>query len=399
MVIRYKHKNKDEHIVGFSLLFGLFMPNGSLFYILTPMMVMYLAWRYFIISKTTAARYLIILSILISFILFAFISSETDISKSLLRNISIVLLLLLFPFVTNTKLPNIYLYIALSYIFISQISYMIGVKQIISFFNDLYPYEGERTTYQSDYLESVAHQMSLINRSLRLGGLYKNSNQCAKYLTLILASFMIENYKKTFKQNLPFLILFSLSIIATGSRTGFFITLFILIYFFYIKAENKDLAIKLLSVGFILVVISSFLFLATSGYLSNLRFLDYEEGLDKSLLTKISILANYISSSDNILTLLFGNFTNDGINSITFDSEWGESIYRYGIISVFAFAIFYISVFKTLSKKNRIIFITLLWAISSTMILSFRASFVFMLLLSKYYSEDFISKYYLKKKY
>ena len=66
------------------------------------------------------------------------------------------------------------------------------------------------------------------------------------------------------------------------------------------------------------------------------------------------------------------------------DSEWGDAIFTYGWLFIFAYAIFFFEYYKRLQKDNRMVIILLLWAISSTVLMSFRTSAVALFILSKY---------------
>lgn len=376
----------DRHLISLAFMFGLFMPNGNLFYILVPIVTLFLGLRYSKFNNTVFSfKYVLLVIILISFILFSFTSYEKVDIKGLMRNIVIFQFILFFPFAKNVRISNAYLYFALIYIFISQISYMLGVNPIISFFNNYYPYEGDRYFYESDYLMSMAKEMSLTNRSLRLGGLFHNMNQASRYLTIILAVYLIENYNTSFKSKLPFLFIYSLSVIATGSRTGFFISVFMLGYFMYLKSKNKKNKVaKYLQLFVILLLIISFILATNSNLTETYRFLDYDEGLNKSLFVKFGILFAYLSENLGVIDLVFGKFTNYGFSAIHFDSEIGELIYRYGFSMLIAFVLFFIIIYRKLNPKYRIFLIVLLWVISATVILSYRTGFVFFLLLSKY---------------
>lgn len=69
-----------------------------------------------------------------------------------------------------------------------------------------------------------------------------------------------------------------------------------------------------------------------------------------------------------------------------FDCEYGELFYNYGILGTLIYIIFFINVFCKLQKRKRLIFIFFLWIVSSTIIFSYRTSFLTMLMLSKYYT-------------
>ena len=65
-----------------------------------------------------------------------------------------------------------------------------------------------------------------------------------------------------------------------------------------------------------------------------------------------------------------------------FDSEYGNVIYAYGFLGFLLIILFYIRCFRLTEKRDRIFYVILLWCISSTVLFSFRMSFVFLMLLS-----------------
>ena len=382
--ISNKLSSPKNTLISLAFMFGLFMPDGNLFYYLVPIFILILAIRYHKFQDALISQYLIIILICVSFFLHAITNSDDGDIKGYLRNIVIVEMFLFYPFAKAIKISNAYLYFALIYIFISQISYMIGIDPLITFFNDYYPYEGDRYWYQSDYLISNADSMSLINRNFRLGGLFHNANLCAIFLTIILAVYLIENFGKSIKYKLPFIIIYSMAIVGTGSRTGFFVSFLIIIYSIYLRYKNIRNVVSYIYMLVALVGVTVFIYLLSSGIASDLRFLDYEEGLEKSFFVKVQILVHYLLSDPSLLHFLFGNFINAGSNFIQFDSEIGELIYNFGFTALIAWLLFFRMIYKRMDPNHRMFFIIFLWTLTATLMFAYRVGFVFMLILSKY---------------
>ncbi len=388
--IKASTSNRDQVFVGLIFLMGLFLPSGLILYSFIPVAITMLSIRFFDIHFVKKTQFFIISLLLFSFVFNSFIGLDlSNDSKSYLRSLVIFELFLFFPFIGNVKISNKALYFALLYIFFSQVSYMWGYQPLIKFFNDFYPYEGEHLNYKADYLLEHANEISLTNRYFRLGGLYHNPNLAASYLNILFAVFIIENFNRTFKSNFPFILMCSCAIVATGSRTGFFIAAAIFVYYIYFRSSDKKKVLRNAFLLTTLFIFFFFLYLFSFDSSLDLRFLDYQEGLEKSLYIKLKIFDDYILDIDlNFMTILFGNFTNGGVNSIQFDSEWGELIYRYGIFFFIILLVFYFQVFNSLTSEKKIIFFILLWMISATVLMNYRTSFLFMLLLSKYYSQS-----------
>ncbi|HBY68438.1 MAG TPA: hypothetical protein DEG69_12190, partial [Flavobacteriaceae bacterium] len=73
-------------------------------------------------------------------------------------------------------------------------------------FDRIYPYEGSVKGFSSDFLLSGSGNMDFV-QTRRYGGLYHNPNQAVRYVSVILAIFLIEVKKYAFFKQLPFLII------------------------------------------------------------------------------------------------------------------------------------------------------------------------------------------------
>ena len=76
------------------------------------------------------------------------------------------------------------------------------------------------------------------------------------------------------------------------------------------------------------------------------------------------------------------------------DSEYGEAIFLYGFFAIIGLILFYFSLIKLKNKKINFFLIVLIWCASSTVIFSYKTSFIFMFLLSNFYSNIKESDYY-----
>ncbi|HBY68439.1 MAG TPA: hypothetical protein DEG69_12195 [Flavobacteriaceae bacterium] len=123
--------------------------------------------------------------------------------------------------------------------------------------------------------------------------------------------------------------------------------------------------------------------------LSGRRVFDISSGIDGSLSTKFVWFTSFFENLDSPIKFLFGHFTTDNIEQYgvkMLDSEWGEIFYNFGIFGVFSLLIFYGNILKTKDKNLLFLLLILLWGITSTILFSYRMSFLFMFLLSNYYS-------------
>ena len=125
------------------------------------------------------------------------------------------------------------------------------------------------------------------------------------------------------------------------------------------------------------------------------RGFNIENGFSGSASVKMDTFAYYLSSEKSILRLLLGYLDTSSFDiSITtsyvmgkFDSDYGSIIFSYGFIGFFAILYFLFTIFKRMDRYGRLFFIVVLWMYSSTIIKSFRAIFIFMLLLSCVYGQ------------
>ena len=126
----------------------------------------------------------------------------------------------------------------------------------------------------------------------------------------------------------------------------------------------------------------TFVLFAMNSLSSEYRGFALQEGLNDSMSEKSDLFFNTMSNA-SAKDLLLGTFWVKEKGAVM-DSEWGDAIFTYGWLFIFAYAIFFFEYYKRLQKDNRMVIILLLWAISSTVLMSFRTSAVALFILSKY---------------
>jgi hypothetical protein len=381
-----KVKNK-EIIFNTALVLGFFMPLTS---IMAQLINGLLPLILFVLlvdkKKITLNKYAIVFfaTIYISFTINIFIGDIIT-NKSIMRIFSFALLFLLFPFTSYVRVHNMILYGILLFIFLSQIAYVQGIGPLVSFFDFYFPYEGDRVGFSSDYLlQSAGDLDSIVNR--RYGGLYHNPNQAVRYVSVVLTLFLIENKSASILRILPFITLAFISIILSGSRTGIIVlVVLVIIQYVFFRMKNFNIKFFLSLLLFMLFVMGAYVFTASF----DLRIFNISSGVEGSIGTKIDWFFKFINQLDSSVRMLFGHYSTDNISKygiILLDSEWGETIYCFGIVGAIVLANFYIHLYKTKDRNLQFCLLILLWGISSTVIFSFRMSFLFMLILSNYYS-------------
>ena len=192
-----------------------------------------------------------------------------------------------------------------------------------------------------------------------------------------------------------FIFITLLSAILAGSRTGFVVISLIIFTYFYLNRNRFNLVYKLLIIVFSILV---FVFISLNiDTLQNFRMFKVSEGLNDSFGIKTEVFTDYLSKLSNPIVYLFGNFDDSllYLYDPTFpimDSEYGNLIFNFGFLFTIFLILFYFQVFKRMHKSNRIFFIIFLWMLTSTVLLSYRMSFLFMFFLSKYTYECYSNK-------
>lgn len=294
---------------------------------------------------------------------------------------TILIYFALFPMIGRVCVKNVFLYIVLAVIFMSQIAYFFNISPVVNFFNTYYPMSEEDLAQLEHMKEDI-----LMNR---MGGLYHNANQCARYITMLLGFFVVVNKETKFLKILPFILIAYVSIILTGSRTGF-VTATCILFFAYFSQQKLSFDKKIV-VGLLLIV--AFGVFAFNSF-GTLRGLEVESGLDNSIGYKIGAVSYYLDHESSIIHLLIGHLDVNlfervyGVTQFGFDGEIGSLIYRFGFIGFISIMLVWYLFFKRSEKYSRVFLVNLLWIISSTILCSFRASFIFMLFLSVLYSNS-----------
>lgn len=384
MVSYRKHStsSKKEHFLGVAILLAFLLPHSNtLFLLVNPILCLLLVISYPKSRRIQPFVLMVLIPVVISLILNLDVASQ----KALMSTFTILLYLTCFPFVGQTSIRNGYLYFCLGYIIVSQLVYVLGISSLINFFEQAYPINEEEITGQVEI--AMRRNVTLSNMTdYRLGGIYHNSNQCAKYLTLLLAFFFINNLDRKSRVVLIFSTVAFAGILFTGSRTGFVVSSLIL-FFGLFRQSGYPKSVRYI---FIVLAVIGITYIVTSE--TSLRGLDVESGLHNSADSKWFTFLYYLENENSALALLFGHLDTSlfkgqyGLAMNNFDSEYGSLIYRFGFVGFFAFIYYLYMLYQNIDKSYRFFFVVCLWIISSTIIASYRTFFVFMLLLSIIYN-------------
>lgn len=383
--------NRENHIIGFIFILSILLPHTGILYLVNPLLLLYLIKKYSRhVNIITPAQYIMAVIIVISIVWSTFTGIDVT-YKSMIRSLYILLILFFFPFCGNIKMPLFYIYFVVVYILLSQLCYVYNIGSIISFFDKFYPYTGdidsETTEYLLSHAQDAAGSLTQLG-TIRFGGLFHNSNQCMKYISLCTIAFVMENYRQNLKSFVPFLFLVFICSILAGSRTGFMTIILTLIVANSLKSGRANLIriISFAAIGFVCLLVLSNLFS------NDFRLFQISEGFeqDGSISLKYANLKYYLGVMDSVRAHLVGNASIEDIRSFyktpfsQFDSEWGNAIYFYGFIFFFLYTIFLVKIVTRLKGVYIASAFMLIWVVSSTILFSYRTSFAFFLLLSKY---------------
>lgn len=306
----------------------------------------------------------------------------------------LTILILFFPISSVFKLFKSTIFICITLIFISQISFPLQISFVTDLIDTYYAREFYFNSSETIMLNSFSG--SLLD--LRFGGIYRNPNQCARIITLLYAVFLVnKNYTRLNKFDVFSFLLFVPSILMTGSRTSLFIFILLsIVYCYKYLKRNFKKIIFILPISIILTII----------FIKNIdldaRIFDYSElsgdGTNSSFTKKIDFLLNYVqyTSFDQPLNLFFGTFNvGHGENYVfnlsskihNFDSEVGYLFYSLGIVGVFLVIWFYKIIYTNTGTNVKFLMIILLWSLTSTILTNMRFSFLFLFILSLYYDK------------
>lgn len=373
-----------SHLVGIGIVLAFLIPHSSTALLLVnPLLCIF-----YKVFKQNRCGYKYNWIVIFPIIISVLINLNQDISsKSLISTATILLYFFCFPLVGKVKIYNGYFYFVLGFIMVSQLAYAFDIHFMESILDSVYPLTEEEVA--ETYAKETVNASNILQ--FRLGGIYHNANHASKYISFLLAAFLCLNYEKPIKQLLPFVVLVFLSALLTGSRTGF-IVVSLIITVFFLLVERKS---KRWRTVVVVTFIAAFLLLF-SGESSVFRGLNVRQGFNDSANVKFDAFSYYLSSENTIIKLLFGSLdTSKFASTVTvanvmrsFDSDYGDIIYCYGFVGFVSIFVYFFKLFMRLIKEQRVFFVLLLWMFTSTIVVSYRAFFLFMLLLSIVYNSS-----------
>jgi hypothetical protein len=365
---------KIESIVGIGFLLSLIIPQSNIFlFLITPLLCVFFKLYIKGNNQHLGTKYLVLFSFSITFLMYF---SSVQSIKPILSFANIILVFAVFPNIGGVRIRNTLIYFALLYVLFSQIIYILNVPALSNLLNTLYPIE-------DDYLVAVMENVSVQNKAFfRSGGIYRNPNDCARIITLLIAIFAVENRDGKLSEIIPFIIISLVAVFLTGSRTGLAVSILILVFGFFLNQKHRGSTIRIVFVAAIVAILLYSVLNVTDS-----RITDYEN--TGSIDVKYATLMNYLSQNNSLIVLLFGNLDPDSFVSTNdmvldfFDADYGYLLYCYGIIGFLCVVVFFVSLFNRMNKGKRFVLLLLVWAVSNSLIFSYRMFFPMMLVFSR----------------
>lgn len=368
-----------SHFVGVGLVLGFLLPHTSTALMLVNPLLC-IVYQFFKQNRLFYKNnWIVCMPILLTLLIN--IPQEVSI-KAIFSCLAILLYFFCFPMIGGVRIHNGYFWLILMVVFFTQLAYLLNVSILVSFLDTYYPIpEGE-----TNGVEAMRAGINYENMwSFRMGGLYRNSNHCARYLTFLLAAFLILNKGKSIRKMLPFISICFFAVLLTGSRTGLVVISIIIIAYLFI---NEIISAKW-KYGIVFVGMVGFLYLSSSGIY---RSLNVAEGFENSANYKYYVFADYLKHEESLIRLLLGYLDEGRFQASVgfmkkFDSDYGCLVFQYGFVGFLAILLFFASLFRRMDNMGGIFLVLLLWMLTSTVVTSYRAFFVFMFLLSLIYNQ------------
>ncbi len=383
MAMGSRKERTVSSILGLGIIIGFILPHSNMATLLVNPLLCIVFWLLKDSKTCFRASGLFIIPLLLS--LLANLLHVTSL-KPVMLCVTLMMYAFVFPFSNRQiSVSPIFFYVTLFIILVSQLAYILDISFITNLLDSLYPFEGERESMYSHMRSSITVDNML---NYRLGGLYRNPNDCARSITLLFVSYLILFRNK---RVLPFLVLSMVGIILTGSRTGTVVGMLIIVAFvFYCRSFPTILKVLVIVATIVVTFLS-----ASSDFV--LRGLDISSGLNNSANLKWDTFLFYFQNETSLSKILIGyldpfRFDSGGMAMSQFDADYGYLIFNYGLLG-FAGILFYsMYLWGKMSKPGRVYFILLLWMITSTIFSSYRCVFEYMLLLSLVFNQNYNGK-------
>jgi hypothetical protein len=310
--------------------------------------------------------------------LFIGIINEVE-SNQILRFLALFLLFVTYPFKVNfEKLHYLILGMIALYLLFMQIGCALQIPLFIDFRELNYP--PEQNLWGNNAVEGIMAFLGGL-KDVRLPGIYYNPNIMGQSFLILFVFFFVfifEKSNRTFYFSLFFI--FFLSILFTGSRSTMVSFLFINSFKIWpILKKNPKLFMLFLSIPVISILyygvrLESFRGLNVIGGIFN--------GNDESRSVKIEMLVSYFRDLNFLSFFDMAGFLLGHLNwDRQFDSDLGYLLSYFGLVGLIAISIYFFVIFILTDTKYRFVFGLFLISLGATLIMNFRFSILFFIIL------------------
>ncbi len=357
-------KKSSMPIISF-MLFVVYLFPKSLAYYMTPLLfTIILIFYYKNILRNFYVKFMFLVVLIIS-LLYTFSISG---AQEIIRYVPIMLMIFMFPYKgISLKYVTPSTVVIVSILIFTQVAIALDISVVTELRNYLYPIENDFWSV------SVSEFNIEFSRDKRYGGIYYNPNVLGQLLTLAYLLILLSDLKLSTKSLLSVFVLIGL--LLTGSRTAIMVYFISTVLFYYYNTNSKSkLVVK------ILVIVFGLFSLFISGVMieSIIQGIVDPRG---SLYIKMSILIDYLNPKlDNlsgIVDILFGS----GVTNIIFDSDIGDIIGHFGLLSFISIMAFIVYMYKKTTKQLRYVFTVFLFAFGNTLIYNLQSSLILLIIL------------------
>lgn len=374
-----------DHFFNIVLTLLFILPQNEILYYFIPVAIIFVTdWKKQTLPQIRNISFILIASMFVSLLIN--FSGSWIILKNYFKMIELSLLFITFGHLRNILIIREYIVFLITYLLVFQFAYQLDLPFISEQMQKIYPLTDEEL---EKYIFRETMEFSDIGGYMsRLGGIYYNSNICASYLEMLLL--LLINERQQFNKWIFIVLVLSIGfgIVSTGSRTSMLILIFLAVFMLF-EGEKKEIKY------FLLLLFVGIFFFNRYGY--NFRSFMFEEGMNDSFNVKLQVLKDYLAYNYSPLKFLFGCFSGQYlVNVLGFgfagtDFDFGDIIVTYGFV-FFGLLLWFIWVlFKSLGRY-RIMLCMLLWCFSNTIFMSYRASAIFILIASMYYSRNLLER-------
>jgi len=287
----------------------------------------------------------------------------------LIKNFLLLIIVMLLGNYNTYSLNSSIILTIIGLLIFSQLTFVFDLTFFKNIIDNFYPVEDRFLVWTHRSIDSI---QDLIDINIRAGGIFRNPNQYSKYLNLLFIVYL-NKHPKFNRAQITLILIILVSILLTGSRTGFFVFFFILTL--KLKYEKYNI------LPFLVLIPTVF---ALDLYF-NFRSLDLF--FDESLANRIPVI-DYIFFDSSSLGLLLGNFYGEESissklsTSFMFDSDLLSLLYSFGIAGIFILC--YIFYRLTIYSGLKYVFPIFLYAITGGVFFDIRFLLVLYLVLSFY---------------